>query len=450
LPSLEPDRSRCVKIDVSQAVPAAPARKSRVPSNTTQIFIGLVLGIVIGYLWPSSDVNGAHVAGFGEQIKPLADTFLRMIKMIIAPLLFSTLVVGIAGTGDLKAMGRIGLKAIIYFEIATTIALFLGLGLVNFFQPGAGVHIPSMGTDTLKAIQDIKAHTGWDMLVTLFPTSVVDAMAKGDILQLVVFSIFFGIGLAAVGQKGKPVLEVLESTAQVMFKFTGYVMMFAPIGVMAAISATVGKMGLGILLTLGKLVLLMYGGLIVFAVIVIGGVSYLIRVPFLTFLSAVREPFLIAFTTASSEAALPKALEVMEKFGCPKNIVGLVLPTGYSFNLDGTTLYLSLASVFVAQLFGVPMSIGQQLIMMLTLMLTSKGVAGVPRAALVVLTATLAQFQLPLEGAAILLAIDQIMDMGRTAVNVMGNCIATAVVARWEGVFDDEKMKAFVAGNQAA
>ena len=439
-----------MKIDVSQSVPAAPARKSRVPSNTTQIFIGLVLGIVIGYLWPSSDVNGAHVAGFGEQIKPLADTFLRMIKMIIAPLLFSTLVVGIAGTGDLKAMGRIGLKAIIYFEIATTIALFLGLGLVNFFQPGAGVHIPSMGTDTLKAIQDIKAHTGWDMLVTLFPTSVVDAMAKGDILQLVVFSIFFGIGLAAVGQKGKPVLEVLESTAQVMFKFTGYVMMFAPIGVMAAISATVGKMGLGILLTLGKLVLLMYGGLIVFAVIVIGGVSYLIRVPFLTFLSAVREPFLIAFTTASSEAALPKALEVMEKFGCPKNIVGLVLPTGYSFNLDGTTLYLSLASVFVAQLFGVPMSIGQQLIMMLTLMLTSKGVAGVPRAALVVLTATLAQFQLPLEGAAILLAIDQIMDMGRTAVNVMGNCIATAVVARWEGVFDDEKMKAFVAGNQAA
>ena len=434
----------------SDAQAEAPAKRSRVPSTTTQIFIGLLAGILIGYLWPSSDVNGVHVVGAAESIKPIADTFLRMIKMIIAPLLFSTLVVGIAGTGDLKAMGRIGLKAIIYFEVATTIALFLGLGLVNFFQPGAGVDIPSMGTDTLKAIQDIKAHSGWDMLVTLFPTSVVDAMAKGDILQLVVFSIFFGIGLAAVGQKGKPVLDVLESTAQVMFKFTGYVMMFAPIGVMAAIAATVGKMGLGILLTLGKLVLLMYGGLIVFAVIVIGGVSYLIRIPFLTFLRAVREPFLIAFTTASSEAALPKALEVMEKFGCPKNIVGLVLPTGYSFNLDGTTLYLSLASVFVAQLFGVPMGFGQQLIMMLTLMLTSKGVAGVPRAALVVLTATLAQFQLPLEGAAILLAIDQIMDMGRTAVNVMGNCISTAVVARWEGVFDDEKMKAFVAGDRAA
>jgi proton glutamate symport protein len=428
---------------------ASPAPKSRVPGNTTQIFIGLLLGIAIGYLWPSSDVNGTHVAGLGEQIKPLADTFLRMIKMIIAPLLFSTLVVGIAGTGDLKAMGRIGLKAIIYFEVATTIALFLGLGIVNFFQPGVGVQVPSMSTDSLKAVQSIQAHTGWDMLVSLIPTSVVDAMARGDILQLVMFSIFFGIGLAAVGDKGKPVLDVLESTAQVMFKFTGYVMKFAPIGVMAAISATVGKMGLGILITLGKVVLLMYGGLIVFAVIVIGGVSVLIRVPFFTFLRAIKEPFLIAFSTASSEAALPKALEVMEKFGVPKNIVGLVLPTGYSFNLDGTTLYLSLASVFVAQLFGVPMTFGQQMIMMLTLMLTSKGVAGVPRAALVVLTATLVQFRLPLEGAAILLAIDQIMDMGRTSVNVMGNCIATAVVARWEGVFDDKKMKAFAAKQES-
>ncbi|HEX5068705.1 MAG TPA: cation:dicarboxylase symporter family transporter [Vicinamibacterales bacterium] len=415
---------------------------SRGPSNTTQIFIGLAAGILIGHFWPSSDVNGTHIAGFAEQIKPLADTFLRMIKMIIAPLLFSTLVVGIAGTGDLKAMGRIGLKAIVYFEAATTVALFLGLGLVNLFQPGVGVTVQSMSTDTLKSVQAIQAHNGWDMLVSLVPTSVVDAMARGDILQLVIFSIFFGIGLAAVGAKGKPVMDVLESVAQVMFKFTGYVMKFAPIGVMAAIAATVGKMGIGILFTLGKLVVLMYAGLIVFAVIVIGGVSYLIRVPFLKFMRAIREPFLIAFTTASSEAALPKALEVMERFGCPKNIVGLVLPTGYSFNLDGTTLYLSLASVFVAQLYGVPMTFGQQMVMMLTLMVTSKGVAGVPRAALVVLTATLSQFQLPLEGAAILLAIDQILDMGRTAVNVMGNCIATAVVARWEGKLDDKAIAA--------
>ena len=422
------------------AQPAPPARRSRIPGVTTQIFIGLFIGVAIGYVWPA----------FGVSIKPLADAFLRMIKMIIAPLLFSTLVVGIAGTGDLKAMGRIGLKAIIYFEVATTIALFWGLALVNWFQPGAGLAVP-IGADTgeLAALAQKQQHA-WDIFLHLFPTSVVDAAAKGDILQLVVFSTFFGIALAAIGERGRPVVAVLESTAQVMFKFTGHVMRFAPIGVMAAIAATVGGKGLGILYTLGKLVLLMYGGLFVFAIVVIGGVAWLIRVPFFSFVSAIREPFLIAFTTASSEAALPKALEVMERFGVPKNIVGFVLPTGYSFNLDGTTLYLSLASVFVAQLAGVEMTFGQQLIMMLTLMLTSKGVAGVPRAALVVLTATLGQFNLPIEGAAILLGIDQVMDMGRTAVNVMGNCISTAVVARWEGVFDDEKMKAFVAGTNRA
>ena len=435
-----------MKIDVPSST-RAPAASSRFPSTTTQIFIGLALGTLIGYLWPSKNVDGTHIAGFAEQIKPLADTFLRMIKMIIAPLLFSTLVIGIAGTGDLKAMGRIGLKAIIYFEAATTVALFLGLGIVNLFKPGVGIQPPTQAIDTLKTVQATPMHSGWDLLVSLVPTSVVDAMARGDILQVVIFSIFFGIGLAAIGERGRPLIDVLESTAQVMFKFTGYVMKFAPIGVMAAIASTTGKMGLDVLKPLSLLVLLMYGGLVVFTVIVIGGVSYLIRVPFFAFLRAVKEPFVIAFTTASSEAALPKAMEVMERFGCPKNIVGLVLPTGYSFNLDGTTLYLSLASVFVAQLFGVPMTFGQQLVMMLTLMVTSKGVAGVPRAALVVLTATLAQFQLPLEGAAILLAIDQIMDMGRTAVNVMGNCISTAVVARWEGVFDDEKMRKFSAGS---
>ncbi len=429
-----------MKVASPDAMPAAPAGRRRAPGVTTQIFIGLFVGIAIGYFWP----------GFGVSIKPLADAFLRMIKMIIAPLLFSTLVVGIAGTGDLKAMGRIGLKAIIYFEVATTIALFWGLALVNWFQPGAGLAVP-IGADTgeLAALARNQQHA-WDIFLHLFPTSVIDAMARGDILQLVVFSTFFGIALAAIGEKGRPVVDVLEGTAQLMFKFTGYVMRFAPIGVMAAIAATVGGKGLGILYTLGKLVLLMYGGLLVFAIVVVGGVAWLIRVPFLKFAAAIREPFLIAFTTASSEAALPKALEVMERFGVPKNIVGFVLPTGYSFNLDGTTLYLSLASVFVAQLAGVHMTFGQQLIMMLTLMLTSKGVAGVPRAALVVLTATLGQFNLPLEGAAILLGIDQVMDMGRTAVNVMGNCISTAVVARWEGVFDDEKMKAFVAGNNRA
>jgi proton glutamate symport protein len=412
---------------------AGRARPSRLPGVTTQIFIGLLVGIAVGFLWPS----------FGVAVKPLADAFLRMIKMIIAPLLFSTLVVGIAGTGDLKAMGRIGLKAIIYFEIATTIALFLGLALVNLFKPGAGLAMP-IGADTSAAAAMVQSQQhAWDIFLHLFPTSVIDAMARGDILQVVVFSTFFGVALAALGSKGQPVLDLLESTAQVMFKVTGYVMAFAPIGVFAAIAATVGGKGLAILFTLGKLVALMYLGLAIFVLIVMGGVSYLIRVPFFTFLKAIREPFLIAFTTASSEAALPKSLEVMERFGVPKNIVGFVLPTGYSFNLDGTTLYLSLASIFVAQLAGIEMTLGQQLVMMLTLMLTSKGVAGVPRAALVVLAATLTQFGLPLEGAAILLGIDQIMDMGRTSVNVMGNCIATAVVARWEGVFDDTQMQKF-------
>src|SRR5439155_3930791 len=336
---------------------------------------------------------------FGVAIKPLADVFLRMIKMIIAPLLFSTLVVGIAGTGDLKTMGRIGVKAIVYFEIATTIALFLGLVLVNVFKPGAGLAMP-IGADTsaAAAMAQNQQHA-WDILLHMFPTSVVDAMARGDILQVVIFAMFFGIAIAAIGKKGQPVLDVLESTAQAMFRFTAYVMAFAPIGVFAAIAATVGGKGLAILLTLGKLIALMYLGLAVFALIVLGTVSYLIRVPFFTFVKAIREPFLIAFSTASSEAALPKSLEIMERFGVPKSIVGFVLPTGYSFNLDGSTLYLSLASVFVAQLAGVPMTIGQQLVMMLTLMLTSKGVAGVPRAALVVLAATLAQLKLPLEGA---------------------------------------------------
>jgi proton glutamate symport protein len=412
--------------------PSAASRRPRLPGLTTQIFIGLLVGIAIGAAWPAVGVG----------IKPLADIFLRMIKMIIAPLLFATLTIGIAGTSDLKTMGRIGAKAIVYFEVATTIALFLGLALVNLFKPGVGLAIP-IGPGTAVAAMAQAEQGGWDIVLHVFPTSVIDAMARGDILQIVVFSTFFGLAVASTGAKGQQVLGVVESLAHVMFKVTGYVMAFAPLGVCAAIAATVGSRGLAILFTLGKLVLVMYGGLVLFVIIVVGGVSYLIRVPFWTFARAIREPFLIAFTTASSEAALPKALEVMERFGVPKNIVAFVLPTGYSFNLDGSTLYLSVTSVFVAQLAGVTMTLGQQLMMMLTLMLASKGVAGVPRGALVVLTATLTQVGLPLEGAAILLGIDQVLDMGRTAVNVMGNCIATAVVARWEGVLDDRRMRSF-------
>src|SRR5256712_4957741 len=277
----------------STAARSGRSRSSRMPGVTTQIFIGLLLGIVVGYVWPA----------FGVAIKPLAAPFLRMIRVIIAPLLFATLVVGIAGPGDLKAMGRIGVKAIVYFEVATTIALFLGLGLVNLFKPGAGLAMP-IGADTRAAAAMAQnQQQGWDIFLHLFPTSVVDAMARGDILQLVVFSTFFGIAVAALGAKGRPLLDVLDTTAQAMFKFTGYVMTFAPIGVFAAIAATVGAKGLAILFTLGKLIALMYLGLSIFVLIVVGGVSYLIRVPFFTFAKAIREPFLSAFTTASSEAA---------------------------------------------------------------------------------------------------------------------------------------------------
>ena len=416
------------------AAESSPAASGRFPGLTTQIFLGLVTGIVLGAAWPE----------IGVAIRPLADLFLRMIKMIIAPLIFSTLVVGIAGTGDLRAVGRIGVKAILWFELATTVALAIGLALVNLLQPGAGVMLTHADTSSVAAMAG-QQQSGWDILLHMVPTSVVDAMAKGDILQVVVFSSFFGLALAAIGPRGTPVVTFLDAVAQVMFRFTGYVMRFAPLGVMAALAATVGGKGLGILWTLGKLVFTMYLGLVIFVILVIGGAALVARVPFLAFVRAIREPFLIAFTTASSEAALPKSLEVMERFGVPKRIASFVLPTGYSFNLDGSTLYLSVASIFVAQLAGVHLSIGQQLIMMLTLMLTSKGVAGVPRASLVILAATLTTFNLPLEGAAILLGVDQLLDMGRTAVNVMGNCLATVVVARWEGEFDDERMRRFQA-----
>ena len=411
-------------------------KKRRYPSLTIQIMIGLVVGILVGWLEP----------GWGRAIKPMADIFLRMIKMIIAPLIFSTLVIGIAGTGDFKKVGRIGLKAIIYFEVATTIALLIGLVTVNVFKPGQYVtQIVSQESAPAQAATGLvqQPQSGSDFLIHVFPTSVVDAMARGDILQLVIFSLFFGLALAAIGEKGQPLVSVLNTLAETMFRFTDFVMKFAPLGVMAAIAYTVGAKGLGVLRGYASLVICFYGALVFFIFVVLFAVCVIIRVPFLRLFKAIREPFTIAFTTASSEAALPKAMEVMEKFGCPRDIVGFVLPTGYSFNLDGATLYLSLASIFIAQVYAIPLDIGTQVAMMLTLMLTSKGVAGVPRASLVILAGTVATFNLPMEGVALLLGIDQILDMGRTATNVTGNCVATAVVARWEGVLDDKKMMTF-------
>jgi proton glutamate symport protein len=389
-------------------------------SLTAWIFIGMAVGVALGILAPE----------FAKQLGPASSVFLRLIRSIIAPLLFGTLVVGIAGGGDIKQMGRIGAKAILYFEIVTTFALVLGLGAVNLVRPGEGVPIQRTAAEaalpqTQTTLASVLEHT--------FPASIIDAMARNDVLQIVVFTFLFGAACASIGAKADPVVKFCGSLAEVMFRYTRYVMYLAPLGVGAAIAVTVGSKGVGVLFGLGKLILTMYLSLFLFVVLVLGAVVVIFQIPVRSFYRAVREPFLIAFSTASSEAALPLALENMEGFGVPKHIVGFVIPTGYSFNLDGTTLYLSLASMFVAQAAGVHMNLGQQLLMMLTLMLTSKGVAGVPRAALVVLAGTLTAFHLPAEGFAILLGVDALLDMARTSVNVLGNCLASAVVARWEG-----------------
>jgi len=390
------------------------------PSLTAWILIGLVAGIAFGAAFPQA----------GQNCALLGTIFLRLIKVIVAPLIFGTLVAGIAGSGSLKTMGRVGGKAILYFEIVTTIALFVGLFAVNLVKPGVGVQL---GHEQAAGIAQASP-TFASVIEHIFPTSIFDAMARGDVLQIVVFSFIFGIACVAAGEKARPVVTFSESLAEVMFKFTNYVMLFAPFGVFGAIAATVGQKGVGVLLNLGKLIATLYIAEAIVVLAVFGGSAIVAQIPIKRFIDYAREPFLIAFSTASSEAALPLALENMEKFGAPKHIVGFVLPLGYSFNLVGTTLYLSLAAVFLAQTGDHPMSFGTQLVMMLTLMLTSKGVAGVPRAALVILAGTVASFNLPAEGVALLLGVDTLMDMARTSVNVLGNCLASAVVARWEGV----------------
>jgi proton glutamate symport protein len=390
------------------------------PSLTTWILIALFAGIAFGAFFP----------GPAKEMGLLGTIFLRLIKSIIAPLIFATLVYGIAGTGSVKTMGRIGGKAILYFEIVTTAALFVGLGAVNLVKPGVGVQLPDKPIANLAT----SATSAAALAEHTFPTSIIDAMARGEVLQIVVFCFIFGTACATIGLKARPVVDFCKGLSEVMFQYTNYVMLFAPLGVFGSMAATVGDKGLGVLVNLGKLVLTLYGALIFFVVVVLGTVVFIAKIPLRRFIDAVREPWLLAFSTASSEAALPLALENMEKFGVPNHIVAFVLPTGYSFNLDGSTLYLSLAAMFVAQAANHPLSFGTQITMLLTLMLTSKGVAGVPRASLVILAGTLSTFGLPVEGVALILGVDTIMDMARTSVNLLGNCLATAVVARWEGV----------------
>jgi len=402
----------------------APARRGL--TLTQQIFVGLAVGVAVGWF-----VSNFH-PDWASNIRPFSQIFLRMIKMIIAPLIFATLVAGIAGAGHFKQVGRMGLRAIIYFEIVTTIALVIGLIAVNITRPGDGVNLPSQPSEITATAQ------GWkDIVLHLVPESVIKAMAEGDVLQIVVFSVIFGFALGMLGEKGRPMIQFCESLAETMFKFTNIVMHYAPFGVGAAIAYTVGHGGLQVLWNLAWLVGTLYAALIVLILGVFLPVALIFKVPIRKFIKAVREPAVIAFSTTSSEAALPRAMEVMEQLGVPRRIVSFILPLGYSFNLDGTTLYLSLAAIFVAQAAGVELTTGQQITMLLTLMLTSKGVAGVPRASLVILAGTLASFKLPLEGVTLILGVDELMDMARTMTNVIGNCLATVVVAKWEGEFKE-------------
>jgi proton glutamate symport protein len=389
---------------------------------TAWIFIALILGILVGVFFPA----------FAVQLAPISNIFLRLIKSIVGPLLFGTLIYGISSAGELKTMGRIALKAVTYFEIATTLALVIGLVMVNVFQPGAGIKISAENTAGVPTLA--KPISLSQVLEHAVPSNIFESLTSNDVLQMVVFFFLFGAACAAIGKKAQPVVEFAGSVAEVMFRYTKYVMYVAPFGVGAAIAVTIGKNGPAVLFSLGKLVGTLYLAQALFVVLVLGAALSIARVPLGPFIKAARQPFLLAFSTASSEAALPLALENMERLGIPKHIVGFVLPTGYSFNLDGSTLYLSLASVFVAQAAGIQMPIGTQITMMLTLMLTSKGVAAVPRASLVILAGTLGTFHLPLEGISLILGVDALMDMCRTSVNLLGNCVATAVVARWEGV----------------
>jgi proton glutamate symport protein len=363
----------------------------------------------------------------------LSKVFLKLIKTIIAPLLFGTLVVGIAGHSNLKQIGRMGLKSLIYFEIVTTIALFIGLIAINISKAGEGVNMVAGAHEELPQVEKQDFN---QIILHIFPENIAKSIYEGQVLQIVVFSIIFGIALAMVADKyRRPMIDFAESLSEVMFKFTNIIMYFAPIGVGAAIAYTVGTMGLDILFNLFKLLATLYIALLAFLLLVLFPVALIARVPLKKFIRAISEPVSIAFATTSSESALPKAMENMEALGVPRKIVAFVMPTGYSFNLDGTTLYLSLASIFVAQVAGINLTIGEQLLMVFTLMLTSKGVAGVPRASLVILLGTAASFGLPVEPIFIILGIDELMDMARTSVNVIGNCLATVVIARWEGEF---------------
>ncbi len=390
---------------------------------THWIFIALVAGFFVGVFFP----------GIVPAIKPFRGLFLNGVKCIIAPLIFATIVTGIAGAGSFKQLGTMGIRSLVYFEVVTTLALVVGLFAVNLLKPGAGLSIGGAAPEVAVKAAATKMSAG-GFIEHLLPTNIIDAIARGDVLQIVIFSTIFAFAVLAVGEKAKPMVHFCESLAEIMFKFTGYIMMLAPLGVGAALASSVAEHGWQVIVPLLKLVGTLYFALAIFLVAVLYPVCLIFKIPVIAFVKQIKAAIVLAFATTSSESAYPMALDSMEKFGVPRRITSFVLPMGYSFNLDGSTLYLALASVFVAQAAGVDLTWGQQLTMMLTLMLTTKGVAAVPRASLVVLSGTLAMFGLPLEGIALILGVDEFMDMGRTAVNLLGNCLATAVIARCEGI----------------
>jgi len=400
----------------------------RKSSLTHWIFVAMIVGTAIGYDFPD----------IAKNLNVFSKIFMKLVKCVIAPLLLGTLITGIAGHSNMKQLGRLGLKALIYFEVVTTFALFIGLAAINLTKAGVGIQMS--GGETMD-VPKLAPKSATEIILHVFPENIARSIAEGEVLQIVIFALFFSIGLAKTKDHfRKPILRFAESLSEVMFKFTDLVMLFAPLAVGGAVAYTVASMGLDVLQNLFLLVATLYGALIVFVLAVLLPIALIARVPIVKFLKAVREPVTLAFATASSESALPKALENMRALGVPDKIVSFVLPTGYTFNLDGTTLYLSLASVFVAQAAGIDMSLGEQLFMVLTLMLTSKGVAGVARASLVILAGTAATFGLPEWPIAAILGVDAIMDMARTSINVLGNCLASVVVARWEGEFGKEEL----------
>lgn len=393
------------------------------PSLIVQIFLGMLLGILVGHFWKEA-APGLHL---------LSDIFMRLIKMIIAPLVFSVLVVGVAKVGDFKSVGRIGLKTILYFTTAAIISLLLGLMIVNLTAPGKTMHLELPATTAETGIEASKGFDAKNFIEHVIPSSVVDVMAKNEILPIVIFALFFGVAAASVGSKGKIVVDFFDSVSHIMFRVTNYVMAFAPFGVFGALAAVVAKQGLGVLKGYIFLIGTFYGGLLLFVFVVLFLICFFMKIKFFKLLGFIKEPVLLAFSTASSEAAMPKTIESLERFGCGNRIISFVLPLGYSFNLDGSMMYMTFATVFIAQAYGIEMSTGDQITMLLILLVTSKGMAGIPRASLVVIAGMLDHFHIPVAGLLLLLGIDQILDMGRSATNVVGNAVATAVISKWEG-----------------